>query len=172
MRISKNSQQNNSDTLQMRMIKKYLKKGIYLRRKTENYWNYMISNSIIMEYQWLINLLDNTPNQPTKFRTKNWVEINDDVLGTHSTNSQFEIKTSMLKSGLCDYSDACILVSGTITTNGAGVDDNAKQLYERNKVVIFKNCAPFTDCISEINNAQVENAKDLNVVMLWCWCII
>ena len=46
------------------------------------------------------------------------------------------------------------------------MDDNAKQLYERNKVVIFKNCAPFTDCISEINNAQVENAKDLNVVML------
>ena len=71
-----------------------------------------------------------------------------------------------LKSCLCDYSDECILVSGTITTNGAGVDDNAKQLYERNKVVIFKNCAPFTDCISEINNAQVENAKDLDVVML------
>ena len=68
-----------------------------------------------MEYQKIIYLLDNTPNQPTKLRTKGWVEVNDVGRGTYSTNSQNEFKTSMLKSSLCDYSDAYILVSGTIT---------------------------------------------------------
>ena len=63
----------------------------------------------------MINSLDNTPNQPSKFRTKDWVEINDDARGTYSTNSQIKFKTSMLRSRLCDYSDAYTLVSGTIT---------------------------------------------------------
>ena len=69
---------------------------------------------MIMEYQNIINLLDNTPNQPnqpTKFRTKSWVEINDDARGTHNTSSQIKLKTSILKSSLFDYSDAYILVS-------------------------------------------------------------
>ena len=103
------------------------------------------------------NWLDNTPSQPTKFRTKNWVEINDDARGTYSTNSQIKFQTSMLKSGLCDYSDAYILVSGTITENGD--NDTVKRADEREKGVIFKNCAPFIDCISEINNTQIDNAK-------------
>ena len=55
---------------------------------------------MMMEYQKIINLLDNTPNQPIKFRTKNWVEINDDTRGTYKTNSQIRFKTSMLKSSL------------------------------------------------------------------------
>ena len=58
-----------------------------------------------MEYQEMINLLDNTLNQSSKFRTKNWVEINDEFRGTHNTNSQIEFKTAVLKSRLCDYSD-------------------------------------------------------------------
>ena len=73
----------------------------------------------------------------------------------------------MLQSILCDYSDTYILVSGTITITGAGADDTAKRLDERNKRVIFKNCAPFTDFISEINNTQIDNAKDLDVMMLY-----
>ena len=67
-----------------------------------------------MEYQKIIHLLDNAPNQPTKFRTKYCVEINDDARGTYNTNSQMKYKTSMLMSSLCDYSDAYILVKGTI----------------------------------------------------------
>ena len=63
------------------------------------------------------------------------------------------------------YNDAYILVSGTITITGAGADDAAKRLDERNKVVIFKNCAPFTDCISEINNTQIDNVKYIDAVM-------
>ena len=58
----------------------------------------------------------------------------------------------MLKSSLYDYSDTYVLAEGTITIAGAGDNVRAKQTDERNKGVIFKNCAPFTDCISEINN--------------------
>ena len=61
-----------------------------------------------MEYQEIINLLDNTVNQPSKFRTKNLVEINYDFCGTCNTNSQSKFKTMILKSNLCDYSDAYI----------------------------------------------------------------
>ena len=65
----------------------------------------------------------------------------------------------MLRSSLCDYSDAYILISGTITITRAGNDDAARRSDERNKGVIFKNCTPFTDCISEISNTQIDNAK-------------
>ena len=71
----------------------------------------------------------------------------------------------MLRSNLCDYADAYILVKGTITITGAGDDDAAKRLDERNKGVIFKNCAPFTKCISRINNTEIDNAKDIDIVM-------
>ena len=73
-----------------------------------------------MEYEKIINLLDHIPNQPTKFRTKNCVAINDDVYGTYNTNSQIKFKTLILKSSLCDYSDAYILVSGTIAVSNTG----------------------------------------------------
>ena len=107
----------------------------------------------------------NTRNQPTKFRTKNWVEINGESRGTYNTNSQIKFKTSMLRLSLCDYNDLYILVSETITIIGAGRDDAVRRLYEKNKGVMFKNCAPFTDCISEINNTQIDNAKYIDVVM-------
>ena len=74
-----------------------------------------------------------------------------------------KLKTSILKSNLCDYSDAYVYVIGTASVNNtaaAGADAN-----NTNKKVIFKNCAPFTNCISEINNTQVDNANDLDIVM-------
>ena len=74
-----------------------------------------------MEYQ-----KEKTPNQPTRFRTKNWVEINDDSLGTYNTNSQIRFKTSILRTSLCDYSDVYVLVSGTKTITGAGVNQMKK----------------------------------------------
>ena len=107
-----------------------------------------------MKYQKIANLIDDTPNQPSKFRTKNWVEINDESRGAYNANSQIKFKTTMLKSSLCDYSDAYILAKGTISVNdtaGAGAAVN-----NTNKKVIFKNCAPFTNCISEINNTQMS----------------
>ena len=102
-----------------------------------------------MEYQKIIKLLENTPNEPSKFRTKSWVEVNDESRGTYNVNSQIKFKTSMLRSSLCDYSDAYILVSATITvpnTEATGAAAN-------NRInMIIKNCTPFTNCISEINN--------------------
>ena len=116
-----------------------------------------------MEYQKITNLLDNTSNQPSKFRTKNWVEINDESRGGYNVNSQIKFKTAMLKSSLCDYSDAHILVKGTITV--ADTSDTGAAVNNTNKKVLLKNCVPFTNCISKINNTHTDNAKDTDIVM-------
>ena len=71
----------------------------------------------------------------------------------------------MLTKSLCDYSDVYMLVSGTTTITGAENDDAERKLNERNKGVTFRNCAPFTDCISKINNAQKDNTMYIDVVM-------
>ena len=102
-----------------------------------------------MEYQKIANLLDSASNQRSKFRTRNRVEINDESRGTYTGNG-IKFKTTMLRSNLCDYADADILVKETITITCAGNDDAAKQLDERNKGAIFKNCAPFTKFINRI----------------------
>ena len=78
------------------------------------------------------NLLDsgaelNTSNQPSKFRAKNWLEINDESKGSYGTGSDIKFKTKMLSSSLCDYAYAYILVKRTITITGAGDDDAAKR---------------------------------------------
>ena len=116
-----------------------------------------------MEYQKIANLIDDASHQPSKFITRIWVEINDESRGAYNVNSQIKFKITMLKSSLCDYSDAYILVKGTISVNNTaavGADAN-----NTNRKVIFKNCAPFTNCISEINNTQIDNAKDIDIVM-------
>ena len=84
-----------------------------------------------MEYQKVANLLDSESNQPSKFRTRNWVEINAESRGTYTRND-IKFKTKMLRSNLCDYADAYILLKGTIKITGAGNDDPAKRLDERN----------------------------------------
>ena len=116
-----------------------------------------------MEYQKISNLLDNTSNQTSKFRTKNSVETNDESRGRYFVNRQINFKTSMLISSLCDYSDAYILVKGNISVNntaGTGGDAN-----NTNKKVIFKNCAPFIDCIRKIDNTQIDNTKNIDIVI-------
>ena len=80
-------------------------------------------------------------NQLSNFRTRNWVEIIDELRGKYDSSS-IKFKTSVVKSNLCDYSDAYIYVSGTMIVTGAWDDDNEKRTDERNKVVIFKNFAP------------------------------
>ena len=117
-----------------------------------------------MEYQKIANLIDdNTLNQPSKFRTRNWIEINDESRGAYNVNSQIKFKTTMLKSSLCDYSDVYILVKGTVSVNNTAAQGAAAN--NTNKKVMFKNCAPFSNCISEINNTQIDNAKDIDIVM-------
>ena len=108
-----------------------------------------------MEYQKIANLLDNASNQSSKFRTKNWFEINDESRRVYTTGSDIKFKTTMLRSRLCNYADASILVNGTITITGAGDAAAARRLDERNKGAMFKNCAPFTKCIRKINDTEM-----------------
>ena len=113
-----------------------------------------------MEYQKIANLLNDESNQPSKFRTKDWVEINDEARGAYSPNKQIKFKTSMLKSSL---RDAYILVKGNISVNNtAGASATANNT---NKKVKFKNCTPFTNCISKINNENIDDAKYIDIVM-------
>ena len=86
-----------------------------------------------MEYQKKYIYIDNTPNQPSNFWTKDWVKINDDVRGTCNTDSQIKFKTLTLKSSLYDYSDTCKLVKGTISispvpTPAANPNNNDKEV--------------------------------------------
>ena len=74
----------------------------------------------------------------------------------------------MLRSNLYDYADAYILVNGRITTTGAGDDGAARREDEREKGVTFKNFAPFTKCISRINNTDTDTAQDIDIVMPMC----
>ena len=75
-----------------------------------------------MEYQKIASLLNDVSNKPSKFRARNWVEINNDISGTYSPNKQITFKTAMLRSSLCDYSDAYILVTRNITVNNTAAD--------------------------------------------------
>ena len=118
-----------------------------------------------MEYQKIINLLGNTSNQLSKFRTKNWIETNDQSTGMYNTNSGIRFETKMLNSSLCDYSDEYILVKGRLIVTEAGDHAAARQADERNKGVIFKNCAPFINCKCEINIMEIDNTKDLDIVI-------
>ena len=113
-----------------------------------------------MEFQKIVNFLDTTSDDKDlpRFVTKKWIEVYDQSGGNYNVNKEIRIKTSMLRSDLCDFSDAYIVVKGDITVTNP---NNAK----RNKAVAFKNNAPFINCISKINGVKIDNAEDLDIVM-------
>ena len=100
-----------------------------------------------MEYQRIMHLIDNTPNQLIKFKARNWVEINDDARGTYNTNNQLNMKASTLKSSIYDYSDAYILVK--LLWNYRNTNTGTAAAPNNRKYIIIKNCTPFTGCIGE-----------------------
>ena len=108
-----------------------------------------------MEAQKIINLLDNTENEYSKFATKIWYIINSESKGNYLHQNQIRFLTNSLESSLCDYSDTYILVTGIINVKGGG--DNTK--------VAFKNCAPFKKCRTEINEIFVDGADNINITM-------
>ena len=113
-----------------------------------------------MEHQKITNLLGNMPEKVPRFITRKWIEVHDQS-GTgenrYKPSKKIRFKTSMLRSYLCDYSDAYIVVTGDITVSAG---DGA-----HNRSTVFKNNAPFTSCISKINGVLMENAEDLDIVM-------
>ena len=120
----------------------------------------MWHHCIKIEIQKIANFLDTTSDDKDlpKFVTKEWVEVYDQSGRNYSANKEIRIKTSILRSDLCDFNDAHIVVKGNITV---GATNNAK----RNKVVAFTNNVPFINCISKINGVKIDNAEDLDFVM-------
>ena len=114
-----------------------------------------------MKFQKITIVLNTTPDDKDlpRFVTKKWIEVYDQSEKNYSPNKEIRIKTSMLRSDLCHFSDACIVVEETIILE----DDNS--VNKRNKDLAFKNNAPFMNCISKINGVKIDNAEDLVVVM-------
>ena len=118
-----------------------------------------------MEYQKITNLLGTTLDEVPRFITKKWVEVHDQSGSAddrYKPNKQIRFKTSMLRSDLCDFSDAYIVVKGDITLMKA---ENRYFIDVRNRFLAFKNNAPFSNCISKINNVLINKAEDLDIVM-------
>ena len=111
-----------------------------------------------MEYDKINNLLDSESENLSKFVTREYVRVNN-LSNTYDENKSIRFKTRMLKSDLCDYADAYILVGGTITVAGN------HPRYRQNKPVILKNKAPFVSCITRINGELIEDTDDLDIVM-------
>ena len=121
-----------------------------------------------MEYDKINNLLlseDNKSDQLPKFFTREYVRVNS-LPNTYNENKSIRFKTPMLRSSLCDYSDAYILVKGTITVAAPGANNGANNIRDkRNIPLILKNNAPFVSCITRINGELIEDADDLDIVI-------
>ena len=117
-----------------------------------------------MKYQKIKSLLGTMIDEMPRFITKKWVEVYDQLSSAdrYKPNKQIRLKTSMLRSDLCDYSDAYIVVTVDTTltkSNKRGIID------KKNRFLTFKDNAPFTNCISKNNNVLIGNAEDLDNVM-------
>ena len=111
-----------------------------------------------MEYDKINNLLDSESENLSKFVTRDYVRVNS-LSNTYNKNKSIRFKIPMLRSDLCDYADAYILVNGTITVAGNQPRDR------QNRPLILKNNAPFVSCITRINNELIEDADDLDIVI-------
>ena len=118
-----------------------------------------------METQKIVNLLNGSDNENSKFATKKWYVIDSESSGNYSKDEPMKFLTNSLESNLCDYSDAYILVTGNITVkrrNAANTDDIALVSVTQ---VAFKNCSPFKYCRTEINDTFVDDADFINITM-------
>ena len=113
-----------------------------------------------MEYQKITNLLGTTTDETPRFITKKWVEVRDQ--SGSADDDMIRFKTLMLRSELCDYSDAYIVVEGDIVLTNA---NGRRAIDIKNRLLAFKNNAPFTNCISNVNNVLIDNAEDLYFLM-------
>ena len=112
-----------------------------------------------MEAQKIINLLDHTENEYSKFATKKWYIIDSESKGNYSHENLIKFWTKSLEASLCDYSDAYILVTGDTTATPHNAPTQ----------VVFQNCAPFEKCRTEINETFIDEA---DLLILQCLCTI
>ena len=108
-----------------------------------------------METQKIVNSLNGSDNENSKFATKKWYIIDSESNGNYSHHNPIKFLTKSIESSLCDYSDAYILVTGNINVTGG--DANTK--------VAFKNCAPFIKCRTKINETFTDDAQHINIAM-------
>ena len=109
-----------------------------------------------METEKIVNLLNSFKNEHSKFaKKKKWYVVDSETKGNYSHKNPIKFVTSSIEASLCDYSDAYILVTGSI--NVAGADNNTK--------VVLKNCAPFKKCTAEINETHIDEATHINIAM-------
>ena len=123
-----------------------------------------------METQKIVNLLNSSENEYSKFATKNWYIIDSETKGSCSHHDPIKLLTKPIESSLYDYSDAYILVTGNIAVTrtiaaAAGDNHQRKQPLDAATQVAFKNCAPFKDCRTEINDTFVDYADFINIAM-------
>ena len=137
-----------------------------------------------MEFQNIVNLLDITSDDKDlpRYVTKKWIEVYDQSEKNYNINKEIKIKTPILRSDLCDFSDAYIVVKGDITVDKkkitaddfkdpnnteaiANATNSANNNVFNEKKLVFKNNAPFISCITKINGIKIDNAEDLDVVM-------
>ena len=143
-------------------------------------WYYCIK----MEFQKITNFIDiNFDNEDLpKYVTKKWIEVYDQSQRNYDVNKEIRVKTSMLRSNLCDFSDAYIVVKGVIivtkktftaddieapnnTAANATATNNANNNGFDEKKLVFKNNAAFINCVSKVNGVKIDNAEDLHIVM-------
>ena len=108
-----------------------------------------------MEIQKILNLLNDSNNENSKFATKKWYIIDSEAKGNYLPDNEIKFLTNSLESSLCDYSDAYILVTGNINVTGGNA----------NTKVAFKNCAPFKKCRTEVNESFVDDAQHINIAI-------
>ena len=112
-----------------------------------------------METQKIVNLLNGSDNESSKLATRKWYIINDQNNGQCGTGDEngttIKFETKVIKSNYCDYSDAYIFLTGNIIATGRNANTN----------VAFKNCAPFTRCLTHVNDEHVKTAENLDIIM-------
>ena len=124
-----------------------------------------------METQKIVNLLKCTENENSKFGTRKWYIIDSETKANYSPDNEIKFLTNSLESSICDCSDACILVKGYITVTRtiaaavAGNNSQRKQILNAATQVVFKNCTPFNEFRTEINENFIDKAEHTNITM-------
>ena len=118
-----------------------------------------------METQKIVNLLNGSDNENSKFATKKWYIIDSESNGNYSHHNPIKFLTKSIESSLCDYSDAYILITGDIAVKRRNAADTADIALGAISQIAFKNCAPFEKCSTEIDGTLVDEANFINIVM-------